>query len=225
MARSAQNTERDLHVWLRNLHGRDLEPYVACLPLWNGDSVSDVEVPLLLPHQWLAALHFSSPANFQASLVGSDGMEGTPQFWGWMMEQPWAAQHPAYRAPEDLWQHIPFCIHCDGGEAYSNYELEIWSLSSLLVHGLESWDWKFVLCAIPVWRMPSKEVRNVAASTACIPSAQSPRAVATDTPPCAAPRARSHAAHGFACMQLDWSRTVHLGSAPDARGACSTHGA
>ena len=225
MARSAQNIERDLHVWLRNLHGRDLEPYVACLPLWDGDSVREIEVPLLLPHQWLSALHSSSPSNFQASLVGSGGMEGIPQFWGWMMEQPWAAHHPAYRAPEDLWQHIPFCIHCDGGEAYSNYELEIWSLSSLLVHGLESWDWKFVLCTIPVWRMPSKEVRNVAASTACLPSAHSPRAVATDAPPCAAPRARSHGAHGFACMQLDWSRTVHLGSAPDARGACSTHGA
>ena len=169
--RSAQNIERDLHVWLRDLHGRELEPHVASVPLWGGACVRDIDVPLLLPHQWLSALHSASPSIFEASLVGDGGIEGAHQFWGWMMEQPWAAQHPAYLAPEDLWQHVPLCIHADGGEACSNKELEIWSLSSMLVHGRESWDWKFVLRTIPVWRMPSREVGNVVASTACLRSA------------------------------------------------------
>ena len=29
----AQNEERDLHIWLKDLHGLDLEPYETCLEL------------------------------------------------------------------------------------------------------------------------------------------------------------------------------------------------
>jgi hypothetical protein len=164
--RSPQNIERDMHRWLAHLHGMELEPYDVAVPLWDGDGVNDIIVPMLLPHHWMAALHAAGAAIFEGSMIGDGGHDDICRFWEWSIEQPWAAEHPAHDAPDSWWQHIPLCIHSDGGEAYSNYELQVWSLSSMLVHGKESWDWKYVICTIPTWRMPSKTVRNAPASIA-----------------------------------------------------------
>ena len=158
--RSAQNIERDLHTWLRGLYDLALEPHAVTLPLWCGEDVHEVAVPVLLPHAWLHATYAAGPSQFARSMSGQAGEAA--RFWEWFVEQPFGAEHPSVRSPEHLHQNIPMVLHSDGGEAYTNYELQVYSLSSLCVHGGESWDGKFILATIPTWRMPTKAIRDAA---------------------------------------------------------------
>ena len=158
--RSSQNIERDLHVWVRNLHNLSIRPFFLELPLWDGDMVRPVSVPVLLPHEWVAALYKAGSQHFQESLLSDLGDDAIDAFWEWYLQQPWGSSHPCAVAGSR--KHIPFAIHTDGGDSYTNSELVVWSLSSVLVHGLESWDGRFLLCTIPAWRLATQQIRNTA---------------------------------------------------------------
>ena len=164
--RSSQNVESDLHRWVKGLCDLTMRPFRLPLPLWDTDDTRPIEVPVLLPHAWLAAVWHAGPAQWARSLVGDDGEAASSEFWEWYVMQPFGAEHPAFADPHNLARHIPMVVHCDGGEAYTNFELTVWSISSLLVHGGDTWDTKFILATIPTWRMPTKAIRDVAASVA-----------------------------------------------------------
>jgi hypothetical protein len=54
-----QNVERDLHRWVRNLHGLQLEPHWIAMDLLNSVTleVESTLVPCIAPHELVAAPH------------------------------------------------------------------------------------------------------------------------------------------------------------------------
>ena len=157
-----QNVERDMHKWLQGLHGIDISLFWADIPLWDNDAVREIAVPFLLPHEWLCALE--GAGELRRSMASEDP-RALANFWDWMHQQPFGADHPAFQDAElDFSRCVPLVIHTDGAESYTNHELSCWSISSLAVHGGETMDAKFLVASIPSWRMPTKEVRELAMS-------------------------------------------------------------
>eukprot|EP00969_Alexandrium_andersonii_P240974 10638733-Alexandrium_andersonii.AAC.1 len=53
-----------------------------------------IQVPVLAPHDIVAALHKAGPAQWETSMLGGFAPEDRLAFWEHFLEQPWGAQHP-----------------------------------------------------------------------------------------------------------------------------------
>ena len=157
--RHPQNAERDLHRWLRNLHGTNIEAYPVSIKLQTKAEVDpiDVVVPVILPSDMLYHLHRHD--QWEASVVGQTGDDGLREFWTNAATQPWGRNHPATKLP-DLGKTVPIYWHCDGAEFRTNAELMVWSWSSAMTRG-DTMRTKFLFAAIPAEFFPSKALKRL----------------------------------------------------------------
>eukprot|EP00969_Alexandrium_andersonii_P110122 4858678-Alexandrium_andersonii.AAC.1 len=118
--RRAQNIERDLHAWTRNLFDHGLEPYCITIDLLLPGSMvpQPVSVPCLLPHEVIHCIWKASAQQFRISMLGPRGHTGLQQYWAWATAQEWGRLHPGLqgKSTDELASVIPLFLHIDGAE-------------------------------------------------------------------------------------------------------------
>jgi len=130
--KSPQNSERDLHRWLRSIYGFELQPYVLHLGL-QIDSVKVRKVPVrvLAPHEILhsiAVMHADSA--FDSLMLGNLEDGDRRRFWRHVQSLPAWKTHPIFQQPVDLSRIIGLTIHGDGAVMKRDDESFVWSISS-----------------------------------------------------------------------------------------------
>jgi len=166
--RHPQNIERDLHVWLRNLHNLELEPYYIPFQLFHPVKleIQTVQVPVIAPHEWFRALWRKGLATFRQILLADNPPAIVLEWWERAMQQPWGSKHPAAEDPSLLDSMYPILFHYDGAEAYSNAEAHIWSMGSVFATGFV-FDCKFINLLLMHERIPTKDLQDQAHATIC----------------------------------------------------------
>jgi hypothetical protein len=102
------------------------------LQVGPGGSLKSVDVPILAPHEMLAAIHGAGSLNFVSHFLGHHGEEGCNLFWKNAIRAGWGRHHPALAHGGSLETLIPVMFHVDGAEVYSNNEYYLWSWNSPL---------------------------------------------------------------------------------------------
>lgn len=54
---------------------------------------------------------------------------------------------------------VPFCLHLDGAEFFTNSEFNVWSLQSVLASG-DVWDTKFPICILPIECLRDDDIKS-----------------------------------------------------------------
>lgn len=161
------NIVRDLHRWLKDAFGVELQPHTLQVPLRVGPGGASVNVgvPILAPHELLAATHAAGPPNFIHSLLGPDGKDGVMSFWHHAQSVEWLRGHPALEEgdPSKL---IPLVTHVDGAEIYQNSEYVLWSMQALLSQG-SAYDVKFPLVLLRHFHIRGKRASELADIEIC----------------------------------------------------------
>ncbi|CAK9059150.1 Uncharacterized protein SCF082_LOCUS31390 [Durusdinium trenchii] len=147
----SNNQERDLHRWLGGLHGCRLEafkvPFLLCVP--GKEALSEVQVPILLPHEIIDALWQAGPFQFQRSMTGAKDHKSIEAFWEHCATLEEWRDHPCLKRPSITRSRLlPIVLHVDGAEFYSNSEYMVWSMGSVFAEG-HVWDIKFPCVCIP----------------------------------------------------------------------------
>jgi hypothetical protein len=83
---------------------------------------------------------------------------------------------------------IPFCLHLDGAEMFTNNEFMVWSIQSVFANGTDVWDSKFPVCFIPLESMRDQDVRDAVHQTIAEIVAWSLKAAATGVWPTVGPK-------------------------------------
>jgi len=130
--------ERDLHRWVKGLHGMNLEPLEVTMnlnvPGERGEAPQTV--PVLLPHEIIDAVWHAGALQFGRSMTGGFGDVAMAQFWDHCSQQEEWKDHPCLKDPSILRSRLlPICLHVDGAEFYTNSEVMVWSLQSLFSNG------------------------------------------------------------------------------------------
>ena len=160
--RHDQNLERDLYRSALGKHGIDIEPYCLYLKLQMPDAKKPqmVRIATLAPHEVLHALWKAGSIIFSTSLLGESGQAGISEWWHHVHAEPWYRNHPDLQ-DRRLWPWlIPGLFFFDGAEVHQNTEYYIWLFGSAVVRG-SPLDCKFVIAAIPVKWIPTKEIKDI----------------------------------------------------------------
>lgn len=158
-----QNSERDLHRWMRCLYGFELQTYVLHLDL-QVDSIKVRSVPcrVLAPHEILHSIALmQSNFAFESLLLGNLDDDARCQFWSHVRTLPPWANHPILEQPVDPARLIGFTIHGDGAVMKRDDECFVWSISSCFSEEGIIKDpllMKFPVAIIPERHMLCKEV-------------------------------------------------------------------
>lgn len=105
-------------------------------PMLNPDTVEEVDIQILYPHEVFAAMYASHPDQFEARMLGGDPSK-LVAFWDNMDMHPSLAGHPMTSATDWKQRCIPLQLHGDGvpisglGKAWSK-SVEVYSWASLL---------------------------------------------------------------------------------------------
>lgn len=159
-----QNSERDLHRWLKALYGFKLEPYVIELNLQvDNQKVQKVPVRVLLPHEILHAVAtMESKLFFDSVFLGNMDSSAREQFWRYIRTLgPWSTHKILQRRDCDLKRLIGITIHGDGAVMKRDDECFCWSISSCFgQEGLikDPLHLKYPVAIIPERHMLTKEV-------------------------------------------------------------------
>ena len=109
----------------------------------------EVDFPIMLPHEWMAALYSKYPAQFRARVSGEPG--ALADYWHSIKpNDPRLYGHPVTSFPDYQNTCIPTRLHGDGvpyGKA-ANASADVVSMSSLTAAGGDSWDLRFCIFAI-----------------------------------------------------------------------------
>ncbi len=158
-----QNVERDLHRWLRNLYGTELEPHWIEMDLMNTVTleVAPTLVPIIAPHELLAAMYLKNVSVFMTCVFGQDASPHiVSEFWERAVEQPWFSHHPATDYIDHLEKIIPLLFHYDGAESYTNQECHIFSSSSFFAESGCIFDVKWLICCLMNSCIPTKSLQE-----------------------------------------------------------------
>lgn len=157
-----QNSERDLHRWVRNLYGIELEPYVLKLGLQiDSSKIQQVAVRVLAPHEIFHSItSMQSRFAFENIMLGNLSDSDRCDFWEHIKTlDPWAT-HPVLQSADPS-RLIGFTIHGDGAVMKRDDECFVWSISSCLSSESEIKDpllVKFPVAIIAERHMLSKQV-------------------------------------------------------------------
>lgn len=104
-----------------------LEPYFVPFDIFVADykDPQSVLVPIILPHEIFAAVYNAGPEQWRRSMIGENGTEGVMEWWENAMQTPWGATHPALADAEHLDTCVPFVLHEDGAESFTEKEAHI----------------------------------------------------------------------------------------------------
>lgn len=126
------NSERDLHRWMKDLYGLRLQPYLITLPL-QVDTLRVEEIPthILLPHEVLHAIATMEHREFFNSIfLGNMNDVSREEFWLHIKSLgPWRG-HPVINSGCDLKRLIGVSLHGDGAVMKRDDECFCWSFSS-----------------------------------------------------------------------------------------------
>jgi hypothetical protein len=150
--REPSNQERDLHRFARHYLNFHLEKYcVACRVVGDEpDSEVVTQLPMFLPHEFLAVLYDSGQQRFAESCFGHHGFSAVGEFWSHTRHLSWSRNHPARARPECLNWTIPACLFADDGRLYRSDQMMILELSMFLSKEATAVT-KFILAAVPHW--------------------------------------------------------------------------
>lgn len=182
---SGGNQERDLHRWLRGVHGFQVDPYFVTFNLANPAGVGTVplSVPILLPHELLGQIWAAGDMAWSASVLGPTGCQGVAELWRHLKNLPDFTTHPhvlGSRGDQDaLGRGIPVLFHVDGAEVYRNVEYHIWSWGSALTDAGDVLDRKLPIVMIPEESIKDPDARVSAHRTICEVIAWSMQCAAT----------------------------------------------
>ena len=131
--RHAGNSDRDLRRAVRRTKLFGLEPSAVLIPVRNrrGHGHKLVRWPVLLPHEFFAALH---DAGRMDVFTGTDN-GAVAAFWSGVKEERWCRVHPAHADPTALPWTIPVRIHGDEGTGHKKQPTMIISWGSAVAHG------------------------------------------------------------------------------------------
>jgi hypothetical protein len=142
------NISRDLKAaYLQGIAMPD--PYMVTIPLYDKSdrtSTIDVEVGVLLPHEWFSALSMNYPYMFEV-LFGPSEVQ---KFWqNQSMQNPKFHKHPMLS--KSNWQKlaVPFVLHADGAQFQERDSLLTVSFKSLLFEHGKCKDTHLLFCAVP----------------------------------------------------------------------------
>ena len=104
-----------------------LEPYFVPFDIFVADykDPQSVLVPIILPHEIFAAVYNAGPEQWRRSMIGENDTEGVMEWWENAMQTPWGATHPALADAEHLDTCVPFVLHEDGAESFTEKEAHI----------------------------------------------------------------------------------------------------
>lgn len=148
------NRERDLHRWLKQIDGQEMEPLWITLQLEDGDRVVPTKVPTLPPHMMMHWLHSAGPQQFAVSMLSPDGPQELQQWWAAMRRIPGSSAHLL-----DAETSVPALFHVDGAEVNNAEEIVWFSWRSAVTSGCVH-DIKHLICGVPLACMRSKAVRK-----------------------------------------------------------------
>ena len=156
-----QNNERDLHRWVKNLYGLQLQPYKVFLDL-QMDSLKKRRVPMtvLLPHEVIHAIaNMDSSLVFESLFLGNIDDSSREAFWKHVRGLPPWANHPILRSA-NLKRLIGITIHGDGAVMKRDDECFVWSISSCFDGDFIKDELlrKFPVAIVPERYMLSKDV-------------------------------------------------------------------
>ena len=159
-----QNNERDLHRWVKNLYGLQLQPYKVFLDL-QMDSLKKRMVPMtvLLPHEVIHALaNMDSALVFESLLLGNMDESSREIFWKHVRGLPPWANHPILQSA-NLKRLIGITIHGDGAVMKRDDECFVWSISSCFDGDFIKDELlrKFPVAIVPERYMLSKDVTGL----------------------------------------------------------------
>lgn len=88
-----QNLERDLHRWVENMYGLELQPYGVPMQIRVKGEVQPriVEIPVLAPHEIMGALWRAGELQWQVSMFGEENSAVVAEWWERAMMTPWGA--------------------------------------------------------------------------------------------------------------------------------------
>lgn len=164
--RHPQNAERDLHRWLKNVYGCQLQPYTMKVGLQlDCTKVREVAIRVLAPHEILNALaNMQSTFAFNSLLLGNLSDKDRISFWNHVSGlDPWS-NHEVLRDESVQYDRlIGITIHGDGAVMKRDDECFVWSISSIFAsEGLvkDPLLMKFPVAIIPERHMLSKAVTS-----------------------------------------------------------------
>ena len=93
------------------------EPFVLKLPMWsptaNPPQQKEHDFPILLPHEFMAAMYPKYPVAFMNYVRGEE--DAIPNFWASIKaDDPRMFRHPVAEQPEFETNAIPLRLHGDG---------------------------------------------------------------------------------------------------------------
>ena len=110
------------------------KPYFIKVPVYKSkdrDAIVEIDLPLLLPHDWFFHLHKGYPDKFQEAF----GIENVPSWWSQQkISNPKMFQHPML---DKNWKEaaVPFVLHGDGAQFHDRDNLCTVSMKPLLFSG------------------------------------------------------------------------------------------
>ena len=161
-----QNCERDLHRWVKNLYGLQLQPYILHVDLQvDSAKVQRTAIRVLAPHEIFHALAtMQSKFAFESLMLGNLEAFERVGFWKHVCTlDPWAT-HPMFQQQDVDWEHlIGVTIHGDGAVMKRDDECFVWSVSSCFSSEGTIKDpllCKYPIAIIPERHMLSKKVTS-----------------------------------------------------------------
>jgi hypothetical protein len=161
-----QNFERDLHRWLKNVFGLDLEPYTIMMDLQiDGQKTQHCPVSVLLPHEVIHALANSDSGHiFQSLMLGNLDDTSRYKFWSHVKTLPPWSDHPVLKSEKSYDRLIGVTVHADGAVMKRDDECFVCSFSSCFGDEGVIKDpllQKFPVAIVPERHMLSKEVSRL----------------------------------------------------------------
>jgi hypothetical protein len=132
------HAERDLHTWLTDAFGIELEPYYidvtvrATDPALESETIRLATVPF---YEYIAAAYALGPKVFNTVFVGPGGMDEMYKFWTNARRLPFGANHSGLAGDVNLSFVLPIQHHCDGAAFMNKVEYNIFSISSATTVG------------------------------------------------------------------------------------------
>ena len=149
------NVDRDLARMMRRASPFGLQPVEVLIPIRRRAHQGYIMKPwpVLLPHEFLAALHKSGHMD---ALLGPPG--SIPMFWEGVAQEEWCRRHPVHNEP--LETAIPVRLHGDEGQGNKKAPVMIISWGSALVHG-PSMQTRLLFTVMPAKAYVRRRGRNL----------------------------------------------------------------
>ena len=158
-----QNIQRDLYRHAKKVLGRVLEPYWIKIRGYTDDQTEvQVDWPVLLPHEWFAALHGAGDKQWKLSMLGPDGEESLARFWSTVRGAPWLADHPVYGLDSARQaKMVPFFMFGDDAAVFEHEKMCVMFAGSVMSDA-DSWDSRFLYSIMPYnWMIPGKTLEDM----------------------------------------------------------------